>query len=74
LYLPTPKNLVRIVTEGIAPPDGVPGRWMPAFEDAFTDAQLTALATYLRARYTAEPPWNKVEEEIRQARTQPPRH
>ena len=68
LYLPTPRNLIRIVSEGIAPPDGAPGRWMPAFEGVFTDEQLAALAIYLRARYTDAPAWTKVGDVVRKAR------
>ncbi len=68
LYLPTPRNLIRIVNEGITPPDGAPGRWMPAFEGVFTDEQLAALAIYLRARYTDAPAWTKVGDVVRKAR------
>ena len=31
---------------------------MPAFGDSFTDAQTAEIATYLRARYTDQPPWS----------------
>ncbi|HKB54222.1 MAG TPA: cytochrome c, partial [Ramlibacter sp.] len=43
LYLPDPGNLIHIVREGIAPPPGQPGRWMPPFDDILTDEQVTAL-------------------------------
>ena len=71
LYLPTPRNLVRVVVEGITPPDGERGRWMPGFEAAFTDQQLAALAAYLRARYTDRPAWTNIEDEVKKARKQP---
>ena len=48
LHLPDPRNLLRIVREGIRPPDGHPGRWMPGFDGALTEAQITALAIWLR--------------------------
>ncbi len=47
LYDPEPASLLNIIREGIRPPDGEPGRWMPAFRGAFTDEQLTALVAYL---------------------------
>jgi mono/diheme cytochrome c family protein len=40
LTLPTSANLVRITLEGIAPPAGEPGRSMPGFAQALTDAQV----------------------------------
>ena len=71
LYLPTPGNLIRIVIEGIIPPDGERGRWMPGFDGAFTDKQLAALEVYLRARYTDGPAWTHVEDEVKKARKRP---
>lgn len=68
LYLPTPANLIRIVREGITPPDGEAGRWMPGFDGALTDEQLTALAVYLRGAAAGAPPWNEVAEAVKKAR------
>ena len=47
LYEPEPASLLNIIRDGIRPPDGEPGRWMPAFRGAFTDQELTALVAYL---------------------------
>jgi len=68
LSLPTPANLIRIVREGITPPDGEAGRWMPGFDGALTDEQLTALAVYLRGAAAGAPPWNEVAEAVKKAR------
>ena len=51
-----PRSLLRIVREGITPPDGARGRIMPAFGSALDAAQLTALAAYLR-QAAAAPAW-----------------
>ena len=67
LYEPTPANLIRIVREGIMPREGEHGRWMPGFAGALTDAQLTALAHYLRRAAADAPPWPDVAGEIRKA-------
>ena len=51
-----PRSLLRIVRLGITPPDGAHGRYMPAFDGALDEDQITALAAYLRAAVAA-PPW-----------------
>jgi mono/diheme cytochrome c family protein len=68
--LRTPGNLIRIVLQGMAPPDGEPGSFMPGFSGAFTDAQVAAIATYLRATYTDRPAWKDVERDVRKQRQQ----
>jgi mono/diheme cytochrome c family protein len=62
--IPTPRNLIHIILEGITPPQGEPGRWMPSFAGAFTPAQLTALVAYLRTEFGKAPPWTGVEDEV----------
>jgi mono/diheme cytochrome c family protein len=69
LTLPTSANLVRITLEGIAPPDGEPGRSMPGFARALTDAQVKELMHYSRSRFGGgAPPWSDVDEVLRKAR------
>lgn len=69
LTVPTSRNLVRITLEGIAPPEGAPGRSMPGFARALTDAQVKALMHYSRARFGGgAPPWTDVDEALREAR------
>ena len=62
-----PRSLLRIVREGIAPPDGAGGRVMPAFGAALDDAQLTALAAWLRQSIAA-PPWPDLAPAVAQTR------
>ena len=70
LSLPTASNLIRIVLQGMAPPDGEPGPYMPGYAGAYTDAQVASLVAYLRATYTDRPAWKNVEREVRKVRQQ----
>jgi mono/diheme cytochrome c family protein len=65
LTIPTPRNLAYIIREGIVPPDGERGAWMPAFAGMLTDEQLTDLLIYLRA-LSGQPAWPDVAREVRQ--------
>ncbi|MDB5864221.1 MAG: putative diheme cytochrome c-553, partial [Betaproteobacteria bacterium] len=70
LSLGSPGNLIRIVLQGMAPPDGERGSFMPGFAGAYTDSQVAALAAYLRATYTDRPAWKDVERDVRKQRQQ----
>jgi mono/diheme cytochrome c family protein len=71
LHLPDPRNLLHIIREGIEPPDGEPGRWMPPFEGALTDEQLTALVIWLRRQGTDAPPWPEVARTVKESGNAP---
>lgn len=71
LYLPDPGNLIHIVREGIAPPPGQPGRWMPPFDGILSDEQLTALAVWLRRQATDAPPWTDVAHVVKNSGSAP---
>jgi mono/diheme cytochrome c family protein len=68
MTVPTSKNLIRIILEGIAPPEGEPGRTMPGFAQALDDAQVKDLVHYIRERFGRAPPWTDVDDELRKAR------
>ena len=70
LSLPSASNLIRIVLQGMAPPDGEPGPFMPGFSGTFTDAQVVSLVAYLRATYTDRPAWKDIDREVRKVRQQ----
>ena len=70
LTLQSPRNLIRIILQGIAPPDGERGAFMPGFYGALTDEQVAALVVYLRAAYTDRPAWTNVQREVRRVRQQ----
>ena len=65
--LPTPSNLIHLTLEGIAPPDGEPGRFMPGFAGALTNDQVTALVQYLRVEFGRKTAWRNVDEEVTKA-------
>lgn len=64
----TPTNLIRIILQGMAPPDGERGSFMPGFAGAYTDAQIASIVSYLRASYSDGPEWRDVEREVRDVR------
>lgn len=68
LYDPDPRSLIRIVRDGISPPDGEPARWMPAFAAILTDEQTVALAAYLRRYGAVRPAWTTLEDDVRKAK------
>ena len=68
IALPEPGNLIRIILQGMAPPDGEAGPYMPGFHGALTDEQVASLVTYLRATYTDRAEWQGVAREVRRTR------
>ena len=57
-----PDNLIRKVLEGAHSALSRDLGAMPAFADVFDDAQVAALARYLRARFASDaPPWPALE-------------
>lgn len=68
LYDPDPRSLIHLVDEGIAPPDGEPGRWMPGYRTILTDEQTGALAAYLRKYGAGQPAWPDLDDAVRKAR------
>jgi len=65
---PTPRNALRIVSEGLHPDSGEAGARMPGFAGELTDAQIVAVVQYLRAHFSDRPPWNDVDETLRRIR------
>jgi mono/diheme cytochrome c family protein len=65
----TATNLVRVILEGLHPPEGTAGAMMPAFSSTLTDGQLESLVAYIRSNISARPPWTGVETTVREARS-----
>jgi mono/diheme cytochrome c family protein len=65
LYLPTSRNLLQIILDGIVPPEGERGRWMPGFGGALTDQQVVQLAGFLRTEFARAPAWRQLEDDLR---------
>jgi mono/diheme cytochrome c family protein len=57
---PDPTNLVQVILHGISVKDGLPGAMMPAFGAGMSDADVAAIAVWLRKSRTALPPWTDV--------------
>lgn len=68
LYDPDPRSLIHIVDDGILPPDGEPGRWMPGYKTILGDEQAGALAAYLRKYGAGQPAWPELDAAVRKAR------
>jgi mono/diheme cytochrome c family protein len=67
--LPTAQNLIRFILQGIAPPDGEQGAFMPGFAGILNDDQVAALVTHVRATQTDLPAWKDVKDEVRRVRS-----
>jgi mono/diheme cytochrome c family protein len=65
----TATNLVRIMLEGLQPPQGDAGAIMPGFASALTDGQLESLAAYIRSNIGGRQPWGDLEATVREARS-----
>jgi mono/diheme cytochrome c family protein len=72
LYLPDARNLLHIVRQGIAPPTGHAGRWMPPFEGTLDEQQLAVLARWLREQVAAQPPWSDLDRALQDTRPASP--
>jgi mono/diheme cytochrome c family protein len=59
-----PRNAINIILHGIARRPGEPGPFMPAFDGTLTDGQIADLTAYIRSRFTNEPAWSNIGDEI----------
>jgi len=65
----TATNLVRVILEGLHPPEGTAGPLMPGFSSSLTDGQLESLVAYIRSNIGGKRPWSDVEATVREARS-----
>ncbi|MCD4530365.1 cytochrome c [Pseudomonas sp. C3-2018] len=56
----SPRNFLKTVLEGVPADPGVPGPVMPPFAASFDNAQLVALAAYLRQQARPGQPWTDI--------------
>jgi mono/diheme cytochrome c family protein len=66
---PDPNNLFNVVLYGLPGTGAAATPIMPGFAAAMNDAQLVALARYLRAHFADKEPWMDVEKSLREARS-----
>jgi mono/diheme cytochrome c family protein len=57
IQAPVPDSVQQVIRNGIRPPTGALGRSMPAFGIQLSDAEITVLVKFLRARFSTQPPW-----------------
>jgi mono/diheme cytochrome c family protein len=68
---PDPNNLIKLVFWGIEPaPRGVLDRNMPARAIQISDEQMTALAQFVRARFSKQPAWTGVADAVKAIRAE----
>lgn len=64
----TPRNATQILLGGLQPQPGERGPWMPGFAGSLTDAQVAAVLTYLRVRFTDQPAWDGLADSVHSIR------
>ena len=65
---PDAANLIAVSFHGIQPPRGALSRSMPGRASQMSDQDMTALAQFIRARFSKQPPWSGIESQVRLAR------
>ena len=68
LHANDPRNTIHAILQGVQPPLGRAGPFMPPFGVSLTDEQVVTLTTYLRARFSPKAPWSGLEQAVRTAR------
>lgn len=72
-HLDQPDNLIHVILDGVNGPEGIPGVVMPGFRDALDDAEITAIAAYLRDARAEQPAWPDLEQTVSDLRHGAPR-
>jgi nicotinate dehydrogenase subunit B len=63
-----PRNAIQAILQGLTPPTGGAGPYMPGFANSLSDRDVAEIAAYLRARYSDRPPWRDLENAASKAR------
>jgi mono/diheme cytochrome c family protein len=66
---PNATNLFNVVLYGLPAADPARAPIMPGFAPAMNDAQLIALARFLRVHFSDKEPWSDIEKSLREARS-----
>ena len=62
------RNLLNLLLAGLPAADGVRGPIMPGFAATLNDPQITALAEYVRTKFTKKSGWPDIAAQLREAR------
>ena len=65
-----PLSTIQVILQGLQPPIGARGPYMPAFSNNLTNSQVAEIVAYLRARYSDRPAWSSIEDAVVHARTE----
>ncbi len=68
LHEDNPRDTIQIILQGLRPPVGASGPYMPAYADALSDRQVAEIVGYLKARHGSGPAWDDLEKEVAKAR------
>ncbi|MGI4745096.1 MAG: c-type cytochrome [Janthinobacterium lividum] len=68
LHESTPRDTIQIVLQGLKPPAGPSGPYMPAFGDSLTDRQIADIVGYLRERFDDHGHWPDLLHAVQAAR------
>jgi mono/diheme cytochrome c family protein len=66
---PNPQNIVNVTLFGLPPADGEASSVMPAFAAVLGDEEIAQLLAYMRERFSDEPAWAGLTEQVRRTRT-----
>ena len=70
IHAPDPRNVIHVIVGGIQPPEGTVGAIMPAFADTLNNTQIADIVRYLRARFSREPQWQNIGDDVARIRRQ----
>jgi mono/diheme cytochrome c family protein len=68
LHEDTPRNTILMIDQGLQPPLGRSGPYMPSFAGAFTQDQTAELVAYVRERFSDRPSWPDLKSAVAKAR------
>jgi mono/diheme cytochrome c family protein len=69
---PDARNVANVVLWGLSAPSGERAPIMPGFANTMSDRQLADLLAYVRARFSDQPPWATIDDDIHAARNNRP--
>lgn len=65
---PNPQNIINVTLFGLPPADGEASSVMPAFAGALDDGAMAELLAYMRERFSDQPAWVALAEQVRRTR------
>ncbi|GEP02340.1 cytochrome c [Methylobacterium oxalidis] len=70
---PLPDNVIRVILEGVHPPEGEVGAIMPGYAGVLDADQIADLLAYLRVRFTNAPAWPALKDDVRRIGAEEPK-